>query len=232
MMLQSINKKKIYFYFLIFVFLSTSFNLNLIKKLNEIGLVKTIDVKGLSNNEELLIKEELKFILNSNIFFLNKDLILQSLNKFNFLETFTVERIFPSNLELNLKKTKFIGTTIIDGEKYYIGSNGKLTISKQVNNETSLPIVFGNFKVKDFLELQNILKKQKINLDQIDKYYYYRSKRWDLQNKNGLLVMLPSGDPNVSLNIFKKLIDNNELNSVKIVDLRIPNQIILTNEKK
>ena len=47
----------------------------------------------------------------------------------------------------------------------------------------SLPLVFGNFQINDFLELQNILKKQNINLNQIDKYYFYRNKRWDLQIK-------------------------------------------------
>ena len=32
--------------------------------------------------------------------------------------------------------------------------------------------------------------------------------------------------------IYKNLIDNGMLSEIKIVDLRIPNQIILTNEKK
>ena len=82
------------------------------------------------------------------------------------------------------------------------------------------------------MKLQDILIKQKINLNKIDKYYYYRNKRWDLQNKDGLLIMLPSKDLNASLQIYKKLIYNVDLNSIKVVDLRIPNQIILTDEKK
>ena len=132
---QSINKKKIYFYLIIFLFVSTSFNFNLLKTIKEIGLISSINVKGLSLDEEIIIKEELKIILNSNIFFLNKDLILEKLNQFNFLENIEVQKILPSKIDINLTKTSFLGSTIIDGEKFYIGSNGKFTISNQVKNE-------------------------------------------------------------------------------------------------
>jgi len=80
------------------------------------------------------------------------------------------------------------------------------------------------------LELQSIINKQKIDVNKIDKYYYYRNKRWDLQNENGLILMLSSKDIKASLEIYKKLIDSESLNLIKIVDLRIPNQIILTHE--
>ena len=82
------------------------------------------------------------------------------------------------------------------------------------------------------MKLQNILEKQKINLNQISKYFYYRNKRWDIQNKDGLTVMLPSKNLNESIDIYKKLIESRDLNTIKIVDLRIPKQIILTSEKK
>jgi len=229
---HSINRKKIYFYVILFLFLSTSFNFNLLKSFREIGLINSIDIKGLSQNEEMLVKEELKIFLNTNVFFLNKDLIFAKLNQFNFLDSIIVKKILPSEINIHLKKTKFIGSSIIDGKKYYIGRNGKLTISKQVNNEKNLPLVFGKFQINDFLKLQDILNKQKINLDQINKYFYYRNKRWDLENKNGQLVMLPSKDLNSALKVYKKLIDIGSLNSIKIVDLRIPNQIIFTDEKK
>ena len=229
---QSINKKKIYFYLLIFLFVSTSFNFNLLKTIKEIGLISSINVKGLSLDEEIIIKEELKIILNSNIFFLNKNLILEKLNQFNFLENIEVQKILPSKININLTKTNFLGSTTIDGEKFYIGSNGKFTISNQVKNEKNLPLVFGKFQINEFLELQSIINKQKIDVNKIDKYYYYRNKRWDLQNENGLIVMLPSKDIKASLEIYKKLIDSESLKSIKIVDLRISNQIILTHEQK
>ena len=208
---QSVSKKKIYFYLLIFLFVSTSFNFNLLNKIKETGLINSINVEGLSLDEEIIIKEELKIILNSNIFFLNKDLILEKLNQFNFLENIEVQKILPSKLYINLTKTNFLGSTIIDGEKFYIGSNGKFTISNQVKNEKNLPLVFGKFQINEFLDLQSILNKQKIDVNKINKYYYYRNKRWDLQNENGLILMLSSKDIKASLEIYKKLIDKQPL---------------------
>ena len=232
MMHRSINRKKIYFYLLILLFLSTSFNFNLLKGFREISIINKININGLDKHEEKLVKEKLEIILNANSFFLNKKIILKNLNQFNFLDSVTVQKILPSEINVNLIKTTFTGRTIIDGEKYYIGKNGKLTNVKQVNNKDNLPLVFGKFEAKDFLKLQNILKKKKINLDKINKYFYYRNKRWDIQNKDGLTVMLPSKNLNESIDIYKKLIESRNLNTIKIVDLRIPKQIILTSEKK
>tara|TARA_B100000945_G_scaffold96026_1_gene75063 strand:+ start:625 stop:1323 length:699 start_codon:yes stop_codon:yes gene_type:complete len=232
MMLQSINKKKIYFYIFLFLFLSTIFNLNLLKSFKEIISVNNINIKGLNKSEEMLVKEELKVLLKNNIFFLQKDLILESLDKFNFLENIIVNKTFPSKINIYLEKTKFVALTLIDGEKYYIGKNGKTTNTKQIINKKNLPIVFGKFKINEFLQLQEILKKQKINLDEIEKYFYFRNNRWDLQKKDGLIIMLPSNNLERSLKIYKKFMSNKNSNLIKIIDLRIANQIILTNEKK
>ena len=173
MMHQSINKKKIYFYIFIFLFLSTIFNLNLFKSFKEIISVSNINIKGLNKSEETLVKEELRVLLKNNIFFLQKDLILESLNKFNFLENIIVKKKFPSEINIYLKKTKFVALTLIDGEKYYIGKNGKTTNSKLIIYKKNLPIVFGKFKINEFLKLQEILKKQKINLNEIEKYFFF-----------------------------------------------------------
>ena len=180
----------------------------------------------------MLVKEELKVLLKNNIFFLQKDLILESLDKFNFLENIIVNKTFPSKINIYLEKTKFVAITLIDGEKYYIGKNGKTTNTKQIINKKNLPIVFGKFKINKFLQLQENLKKQKINLDEIEKYFYFRNNRWDLQKKDGLIIMLPSNNLERSLKIYNKFMSNKNSNLIKIIDLRIANQIILTNEEK
>ena len=41
--------------------------------------------------------------------------------------------------------------------------------------------------------------------------------------------MLPSEREEESIKIYKKLLDNNSLMNIKIIDLRVSNQIILTN---
>ena len=41
--------------------------------------------------------------------------------------------------------------------------------------------------------------------------------------------MLPSKRDEESIKIYKQLLDNNDLMNIKIIDLRVSNQIILTN---
>jgi len=229
-MQQSINKKKIYFYLFIFIFLSSIFNFNLIKKIKNVNLINTISITGVSEKERIIINKELKGFLKKNILFINKNLFFEKLNQFNFLDNIRVQKILPSKIIIYVKKTSFLGITIINGEKFYIGSNSKFTKIDQINYEKKLPFVFGKFEIKEFLNLHNILKNQKIDLNNIEKYYYYRNKRWDIINKNGLTIKLPSKNIKDSIEIFNKLNSGNKLDSIKILDLRIPNQIILSNE--
>ena len=62
--------------------------------------------------------------------------------------------------------------------------------------------------------------------------FFFRNNRWDLQKKDGLIIMLPSNNLERSLEIYKRFMNNKNSNLIKIIDLRIANQIILTNEKK
>ena len=65
---QSINKKKIYFYLLILLFLSTSFNFNAINILKNTNLIKSIEIEGISGKEKNLLRNELQIFFDKNIF--------------------------------------------------------------------------------------------------------------------------------------------------------------------
>ena len=227
---RSIDKKKIYFYLLIFFFLSTIFNFKSVSKLKDINLIKTIDIKGLKNKEENYLKKNLKIFKNNNIFFIKKDKIENILNIFNFLDNYSIQKVLPSKLIVLAKKTTFKAIAIIEGKKFYIGENGKLTPAFQVTKENNLPMIFGKFSVNEFLNLQKVLNKLNFNLKNIDKYFYHQSNRWDLQFNNGLTLMLPYNNVEKSLKIYGYLINVNLINSVKIIDLRIPNNVVLTHE--
>tara|TARA_Y100000590_G_scaffold453747_1_gene599361 strand:+ start:6721 stop:7413 length:693 start_codon:yes stop_codon:yes gene_type:complete len=230
MMRQSINRKRIYFYLLIFLFISTTFNYTSISKLNDLSLIKEIDIRGLNDKEENNIRDKLKIFKNNNIFFIKKKEIENILSIFNFLDNIYIKKVLPSKLIILAKKTKFLGIAIIDGKKFYIGSNGKFTPITQVTKEENLPIVFGKFPVDEFIKLQSILIKKEIKLKKIKKYFYHPSKRWDLEDYKGLVLMLPYHNVENSLKTYKYLFDNTLISSVKIVDLRIPGNVVLTHE--
>ena len=80
--------------------------------------------------------------------------------------------------------------------------------------------------------MQEILIEKKINLNSINKYFYYQSKRWDIEFYNGTILMLPYRNIDSSIEIYENLIKDNRINSNSIIDLRIPNKIILTHDEK
>tara|TARA_B100001175_G_scaffold10504_1_gene8269 strand:+ start:292 stop:987 length:696 start_codon:yes stop_codon:yes gene_type:complete len=231
-MLQSISKKKIYFYLLILLVLSSTFNFNIISKFKKINLVNNINIEGLNNKETTIIAKSLEIFKKRNIFFINKKEIDQRLNENSFLDNYTIIKILPSKLLVRVKKTEFIGLTIFEGEKYYVGKNGKLTHISLVEKKFNLPQIFGNFQINELLKLHKILNLNNFDIKKIKKYYYFKSNRWDIEYDNNTIVMLPSFDLEKSLRNYKSLIKVEKIRPGQIIDLRMKNKIIVSNAKK
>ena len=230
-MLQSINKKKIYFYLLILLLLSSTFNLNIVSRFNKLNLISHINIVGLSEKEKNTLEKNLGIFLNKNIFLINRDEIGKRMKTNSFLDNYNIIKVLPSKLLVNAKKTEFVGKTILNGQKFYIGKNGKLTKTFLVEKEYNLPQVFGNFQVNDFLKLQNILNINSFNLKKIKKYYYYKSNRWDIENNNKIVLMLPSNNIEQSLKNYRSFLKKKKIVPGQLIDLRMKNKIIITNEK-
>ena len=231
-MLQSISKYRLYLYLFFFIFLSSIFNFQFLKNYHDQFSLKIININGLSLNEKKAIEIDLKNFKNINIFELSEDKVLESLNKYKFLENIYVNKIIPSTININLSKTAILGKTFIDGENFFIGKNGKFINSNQLIEKNKVPEIFGHFKINEFLNLQKILNIHGLEVNKIEKYYYFKNKRWDLLFSNGLTLKLPSKDIEKSIEIYKKMFFNNNLINTKTIDLRVTNQIILTNKNE
>ena len=223
------NKYKLYLYLFFFIFLTSIFNFKVLDNYKEKFSLKKIYIYGLSNNEKNNIKIELNKLKNTNIFTLSEDRVLKTLKKFNFLENIYVNKVIPSTIIINLSKTLIIGKTLRNGEYFYIGKNGNFIETDQLNETINIPSVFGEFRIEEYIDLQNILSENEVDVQNIKKYFYYKNKRWDLVFSNKLTLMLPSQNVDKSIKIYKKLLDSDNLINKKIIDLRITNQIILTN---
>ena len=231
-MLRLTNKYKLYLYLTFLIFLSTTFNFQLFEIYKNKFSLKNININGLSDEEKINIENELNKLKNKNIFKISENNVLEKLSKFSFLENISVKKIMPSSLNINLSKTFIVGKSFINGEEFYIGKNGKLINSKLIFIKNKIPEVFGEFEIMEFLNLYNIVNSQQYEIGEIEKYYYYKNRRWDLLLSNGLTLMLPSKNQKNSIKIYKQLLDNGNLNNIKIVDLRVVNQIIMTGKNE
>ena len=231
-MLQSISKKKIYFYLLILLVLSSTFNFDIISKFKKLNLINNINIVGLNIKETAILEKKLEIFKRRNIFLINKKELDQTLNKNSFLENYTIIKILPSKLLVKVKKTEFVGSTVFEGEKYYIGKNGKLTNISLVEKQVNLPQVFGNFQVSELLKLHKILNLLNFDIKKIKKYYYFKSNRWDIEYDNNTIVMLLSINLEKTLENYKSYIKAKKIRPGQIIDLRIKNKIIVSNAER
>ena len=223
--MRQLISKKLFLYFFLFIFLVTINN----KNLSELNFYRINDIKvfGLNEKENLKILNNLKFIQNNNIFFINKKKISELLNSNNLIERYSIIKKYPSTIELRVTETNYLALVNKEGKKFFFGSNGKLIDAKYVKKE--IPIIYGNFKNSEFLELKKILDIFKFDFENINNFFYFPSGRWDIEMKSGILIKLPRERLNESIELSLDILKSEKSDNLKILDLR-QNNLIIINE--
>ena len=222
MMHQRTNRKIIIYLFLFAILASVNnfkyINLQLFK-------IDLINISGLNDTENSNLYEKIINYKKKNIFFIDNLEISKNINSNNLVEKFWVFKEYPSTININLIKTNFLGITKINNIDYLIGSNGKL-IKKRNDQVIDLPFIFGSVDANDFLILKEILDKSNFDASKIENFYYFKSNRWDIKTKKGLVIRLPS-EVNVNLlNTVNQIIEDENFKNIKTLDFRQTNQII------
>ncbi|MDC1132953.1 FtsQ-type POTRA domain-containing protein [Candidatus Pelagibacter sp.] len=222
MMHQRTNRKIIIYLFLFAILASVNnfkyINLQLFK-------IDFINISGLNDMENSNLYEKIMNYKKKNIFFIDNLEISKNINSNNLVEKFWVFKEYPSTININLIKTNFLGITKINNIDYLIGSNGKL-IKKRNDQVVDLPFIFGSIDANDFLILKEILDKSNFDASKIENFYYFKSNRWDIKTKKGLVIRLPS-EVNVNLlNAVNQIIEDENFKNIKTLDFRQTNQII------
>ena len=229
-MLQSIDRKnKLFYYFILFIFLSTFNNLESYDNKEKFSEIKYIEVLGLSIEENEKIKNDLKFILSKNIFFIKKNYFNNIIDKNNLVETFYIKKLYPNLIRVYIQKTEFLALTVIDNKKFYIASNGRFVLAHS-NQDQNLPYVFGKIKHSNFINFINTIKESKLSILDIKEFYFFPSNRWDIKTKDKVLIKLPKKNLIKALEVANSIVNNGQFKTQNIIDLRLSNYIITSNE--
>ena len=218
----SIDKKiKIYFYLILFLLFSTFYNSNLALYLNTKFKINKIENKN--NNMEI---SDLNYLLNNNIFSIDKKFLSDKLKDNTTLRSYEIKKIYPDTLKINLIKSNPIAKINQNGSFTYLGDNGKVFNSSQVNYK--VPEVIGKINLRYLNKIIQIINNSSFNLDKIKIIKIFPSNRFDLIFNNNSTIKFPENVDQMLLEnafIFHK---NNIYN--KTIDLRIKNKIIIANE--
>jgi cell division protein FtsQ len=156
---------------------------------------------------------------------LNKKEIIDLVSSNSLVEKYDIYKRYPSSLDVNIKKTKFLARINNNDKTFLIGSNGKLSDNNFLNNE--LPFIFGKPKIDDFLNFKEIIDQSNFSYNEIKNLYFFSSNRWDLELKNNILIRLPENLDKDTLQFILDFLNNNKFKDIKIVDARVENQIII-----
>ena len=216
MQLRKSKKILIYFFLLLVVGSINNINFNSLTLRN----INNINISGLDiKDESTLLKQIENFSLN-NIFLISKIDLTNKIESNSLVENYSVFKRYPSSIDINIEKTKFLAKINKNGQIFYIGSNGKFIKNDFLNNQ--LPFIFGNPEVIEFFYIKEIIDKSKISYSEIKNLYFFPSKRWDLELRDNTIIKLPHDNVYIALNLAIEFLDDN-----KFIDARIENQIIL-----
>jgi len=221
---QSTDKKKKIIIYLLFLFILSTTSAKFINDQNTLSSsVSKINITGLSERRNLEILNNLNNFLYESIFVIRKNEIKKILEKHNIIQEFSVKKIYPTTLNIEIKPTKFIARVSNNGQ-YLVGANGKLIEDK--NNNELLPYIFGEFNSLDFLSFKQNIEKSIFSFSNLKTLYFFPSGRWDILTDNDILIKLPQEHIVASLNLSKKLIDNDNFKDNKFIDLRVKNHLV------
>ena len=149
--------------------------------------------------------------------------IVDIIDDYNIIEKYSVKRIYPGNIVINITPTRYLARTSND-KKLLVGANGKLI--RDAKNSENLPFLFGDFKSKSFLSLKKDIEQSKFTFDRFKTLYFFKSNRWDILTNNDILIKLPLENSLVALNLAYKIIEDDQVNK-KIIDLRVKDRLII-----
>ena len=215
--------KKIIIYLSLFLIVG-SINNTVLSKIR-FDTIKSIQISGLNQNQNTNLLESIKELNLKNIFFLNGVEISKIISSNNLVENYEIFKKYPYALDIKIERTDFLAKINNNGKIFLIGTNGKLSDVKFLDKE--LPFIFGKPRIDEFIKFTNIIDQSKLSFNQVKNLYFFPSKRWDLELKNNVILKLSKDHTKLSLDQAFEILNDNNLNDIKVVDARIKNQIVL-----
>ena len=221
--MQQRKSKKIIFYFFLLASISSITNISLNNF--QFYKIQNIKISGLNeiNNSNLL--KEIKKTNIGNIFFTNRNVINKIISSNNLIEKYKVTKEYPSTISIVIQKTNFLARIKIQGKNFLIGSNRKLIVDD--NNHDYLPYIFGQPNVEEFLKFKKIIDGSKLSHYEFKRFYFFPSKRWDIELKNNTYIKLSKDFSKKNLDNLFEFLQDYKMDNNLIIDTRIKNQIIL-----
>ena len=222
MLLSKDKKIKIYFYLFLFLLFSTFSNTNLAMYIN--NKFKVINIENHNDNMKIY---ELNYLLNNNIFNIDKKFLSYKLKNNSILGSYEIKKIYPNTIRILLVKSNPIAKINRNKKTVYLGDNGK--IFKQTKINVQIPEIVGEINLEYINRIIKIINNSSFALNKIKVIKIYPSNRFDLVFNNKDIIKFPHYvDQKFIENAFI-FYENNNIYS-NTIDLRLKKKVITNNE--
>ncbi len=226
MHLLIVNKYK-WLLLLLFLFLLTTFNFNNSNLLNLFFKIKNVEYVKTSYVEENIKSEVIDFVLNKNLFLIDKKQIKDLFSRSIWVERIEIKKKFPNQLNILITEYFPIAYFVKNNQMYIINNNFKSSvISNNINTANLLKIENTDKEIEYKLFLQELKKHTDLYASLEEVRFIYKD-RWDLKLNNGTLIKLGTYSLEEQLNNIKIV---SKKNNLKLIDLRTKDRVIISNE--
>ncbi len=216
-------KKKIVFGLSLFLLLTTitSQQKIIFSKFN----LKQIIIENNFLIKDKEIKKLLVPIYNKNLILLKNKDVERALLQNSFIDSFKLKKKYPNTLIIEIYEKRPIAILFYKKNKFYLSRKIDLIEFSNLKNFQNLPYVFGN--KDEFKIFYDNLKKINFPLNQIKKFTYYETNRWDLETNDKKIIKLPSKNYIKSLQNYLEIESKKNFKKYVLFDYRIKDQLIL-----
>jgi cell division protein FtsQ len=140
-----------------------------------------------------------------------------------------VLKLYPDRLRIEITERKAFALWQKDGRINLIAADGTVLETYVPERFASLPLLVGDGAEHAGQEILNLLKRFPTFAKSVDASILVAERRWNLQLKSGLEVLLPEHEPAHALALLVDLDRDKKLLSRDIVkvDLRLPDRVIV-----
>jgi cell division protein FtsQ len=189
--------------------------------------VADIQINNRANTPEPLLRAALGVNVGDPILGFSVSGARDRIESLSWVEHVAVERRLPGTIVVDLVERRPFAIWQNQGKFLLIDREGQTVTNEDVAQFATLPLVVGTGAPPYAAALLESLDRVPEIRDRVAAMVRVGERRWNLQMKNGITVMLPEGHEDVALNRLHELQSSQSLldRPLVFVDLRLPDRL-------
>jgi len=191
--------------------------------------VNDIVIQGRANTPEPLLRAALGISRGDPILGFSLDAARRNVEKLSWVDQATIERRLPDTVVVQLVERRPFAIWQNQGRFVLIDRDGQVVTNEDVAHFRQLPLVVGPGAPGAATPLIDALTAHPALLARLVAAVRVGERRWNLQLRGGMSVMLPEGHEAVALDRLETLQQAHALldRGLEVVDLRLPDRLVL-----